>query len=100
VAANLAARGVDYNPVTAVRGVVEIGTILYDAKRGNLVHEKMPGISGEQYGAAWEISNRKKPDGKGYSKEEKLRFLREELDLTAGEAKRLYGLMKERIEDE
>ena len=69
-------------------------------KHWNLVHEKMPGITGEQYGTAWEISNRKKPDGKGYSKEDKLRFLREELDLTAGEAKRLYGLMKEKIEDE
>ena len=37
VAANLAARGVDYNPVTAVRGVVEMGTILYDAKRGKTI---------------------------------------------------------------
>lgn len=69
-------------------------------KHWSLVHEKMPGLSGEQYGTAWEISNRKKPDGKAYPKAEKLRFLREELDLTAVEAKRLYGLMKERIEDE
>lgn len=37
VAANLAARGVDYNPVNAVRGVVEMGTVLYDAKHGKTI---------------------------------------------------------------
>lgn len=34
VAANLASRAVDYNPVAAARGVAEIGRILYDAQQG------------------------------------------------------------------
>lgn len=34
VAANLASRVADYNPVTAAKGVLEIGNILYDAKVG------------------------------------------------------------------
>lgn len=37
VAANLASRGVDYNPVNAARGVVEMGSILYDAKHGKTI---------------------------------------------------------------
>lgn len=37
VAANLASRGVDYNPVNAAKGVVEMGSILYDAKHGKTI---------------------------------------------------------------